>query len=69
LEWANECICNSGKPNFNSIEFIVKNSKIEIICGKCLGTICWWPISTEQVVPVVARGTKKSSAAITVEID
>ena len=68
MEWANECNCNSGKTNFESIEFNTTNSRIEIVCGKCHGTIYWWPISTEQIVPVAARGTKKSSA-ILVETD
>jgi hypothetical protein len=60
LEWANECKCNSGKPNFDAIEFSPNNSRIELVCGKCHGVICWWPISTEQTAPSAARGTKKS---------
>jgi hypothetical protein len=62
LQWVNECICNSGKPNFDQIEFGFNNSRIELLCGKCHGMICWWPISTEQIVPIAALGTKKSSA-------
>lgn len=59
---ANGCVCNSGKPNFDSIEFIVKNSRLQVVCGKCLDIICWWPISIEQIVPVAAHGTRKLSA-------
>lgn len=35
-----------GKANFDAIEFITNNLRIEIVCGKCLGVIGWWPIST-----------------------
>jgi len=59
LQWAKECICNAGKTNFDVIEFNTNSSRIEIVCGKCHGVICWWPISTEQIVPLAARGTKK----------
>ena len=69
MQWVAERICNSGKPNFDQIEFSLNNSRIEIVCGKCHGTICWWPISTEQIVPVAARGTKKSSAIPTRTIE
>jgi hypothetical protein len=62
LEWACECNCKSGKPNFDAIEFSTNNSRIEVVCGKCRGVILWWPISTEQIAPIVAQGTKKSLA-------
>jgi hypothetical protein len=62
MQWTNECVCNSGKPSFDAIEFITKNSRIEIVCSECLGVICWWPISTEQIVPIAARGINKLSA-------
>jgi hypothetical protein len=62
LEWSKECICNSEKTCFDAIEFGTNSSRIELLCGKCNGLICWWPISTEQVFPMAARGTKKSSA-------
>ena len=65
MEWSKECVCNSGKPSFDAIEFILNSSRIKIVCGKCLGMICWWPISTQQSVPLAARGTKKSSAILT----
>jgi hypothetical protein len=67
LEWANDFNCNLGKPNFDSIEFHTTSSRIEIVCGKCHGVICWWPISIEQGVPMAARGTKKSSAIRTID--
>ena len=53
---------------FESIEFNTTNSRIEIVCGKCHGAICWWPISTEQIVPVAAGRIKKLSA-VQVELD
>jgi hypothetical protein len=62
MQWTNECFCNLGKPSFDAIGFITKNSKIEIVCNKCLGVICWWPISTEQKVLMAARGINKLSA-------
>jgi hypothetical protein len=61
LQWTEECNCNSGKPNFDVIEFSTTNSRIELVCGKCHCVICWWPISTEQTSPSAAHGTKKSS--------
>jgi len=64
MQWTKECKCNSGKPNFDAIEFITNTSRIEIVCGKCHDVICWWSISTEQTVPMAARGTKKSSAVL-----
>ena len=64
LQWAKECFCNSGKTNFDAIEFSTNSSRIEIVYGKCHGTICWWPISTEQIVSIAARGTKEKSLAI-----
>ena len=67
LQWTEECNCNSGKTNFDSIEFHTTSSKLEIVCGKCHGVICWWPISTEQVVPMAVRVTKKSSAIRTID--
>ena len=47
MQWTKECICNVGKINFDAIEFSTNNSRIETVCGKCHGVICWWPISTE----------------------
>ena len=64
MQWTNECICNSGKMNFDAIEFSTNSSRIALVCGECQGVICWWPISTEQFVPVVARGTEEKSLAI-----
>jgi hypothetical protein len=49
LAWTKECICNSGKPNFDAIEFSTNNSRMEIVCGNCRGVICWWPINIEQI--------------------
>jgi hypothetical protein len=60
LEWVNECNCDSGKPNFDEIEFGADSSKMEIVCGKCHRVICWWPISTERTALFAAHGTKKS---------
>lgn len=51
LQWTKECVCNSGKPNFDAIEFSANSSKIVIVCGKCHGMICWWPIGPEQIAP------------------
>ena len=64
MEWIEECNCNSGKPSFDAIEFILNSSKLKIVCCKCLGLICWWPLSTQQVVSAAARGTRKSSKLI-----
>ncbi len=49
LEWTKGCTCNSGKPNFDAIEFNTNNSRMEILCGNCSSVICWWPINTEQI--------------------
>ncbi len=43
---------------YTAIEFHTFNLRIEIVCGKCLSIICWWPINTEQGIPLSARGTK-----------
>jgi hypothetical protein len=64
MQWTKECTCNSGKTNFDAIEFNTNNLRMEIVCGKCHGTICWWPISTEQVVSIAAQATKEKSLAI-----
>ena len=58
MQWTKECICNAGKPNFDAIEFSTNNSRIELVCGKCHGVICWWPISTEQIAPFSGHGIK-----------
>ena len=65
MEWIKECICNAGKTNFDAIEFSTNNSRIQIICGICHGMVCWWSISTDQIVSTAAAGTKKSSAILT----
>ena len=65
LEWTEECTCNSGKPSFDAIEFRTNSSRMEIVCSKCHGMICWWPISTEQIASTSARGTTKSSSILT----
>jgi hypothetical protein len=49
LEWIKECTCNSGKPNFDAIVFNTNYSRMEIVCGKCRGVICWWPLNIEQI--------------------
>ena len=64
MQWTDECVCNSGKPSFDAIEFSTNNSRIELVCSKCHAVICWWPISTEQIMSTAARGTKKSSKLI-----
>ena len=64
LQWTKECVCNSGKPNFDAIEFSANSSKIVIVCGKCHGMICWWSISTEQIAtPLDEHRTKEKSLA------
>lgn len=65
LEWTKECVCNSGKPDFDTIEFNTNNSRMEIVCGNCQGVICWRPISTEQIVSTTVHGTQKSSMTMT----
>jgi hypothetical protein len=60
MQLSEECICNSGKTNFDSIEFHTTSSRLEIVCGKCHGIICWWPISTEKILALGARGKEKS---------
>jgi hypothetical protein len=47
-----------GQPNFDAIEFNANNSRMEIVCVSCHSVICWWPISTGQVVSTAALGTK-----------
>jgi hypothetical protein len=62
MQSTKECICNSGKTNFDAIEFNTNSSRIEVVCGKCHGVVCWWPISTDQTVSKTAHETQKSSA-------
>ena len=62
LQWTKECVCNSGKPNFDAIEFSANSSKIVIVCGKCHSMICWWPISTEQIAPPLDEHRKKEKS-------
>lgn len=64
MQWTKECKCNSGKTNFDAIEFSTNNSRIEILCGKCHGVICWWPISIQHIVLPGERVTKEKSQAI-----
>lgn len=61
LQWTKECICNSGKTSFDAIEFSTNNSRIALICGKCHGVVCWWPISTEQAAQSEERASPKIS--------
>ena len=72
MQWTKECICNSGKPNFDAIEFSTNNSRIELVCGKCHSVIYWWHISTEQIpvldehrtkVEVINNSNKNQTAA------
>lgn len=42
-------------------EFILNSSKLKVVCCKCLGLICWWPLSTQQIVSAAARRTRKYS--------
>lgn len=62
MQWAKQCICNSGRMCFDAIEFGTKSTRIELFCGKCHGMICWWPISTEQVVPPLERHRTKDKS-------
>ena len=64
MQWTKECTCNSGKTNFGAIKFLTNSSRIEIVCGKCHGVICWLPISTERFVPRDKHKTKEKSLAI-----
>jgi hypothetical protein len=64
LEWTKVCICNSGKPNFDATEFSTNNSRIQLVCGKCHGVICWWPISTDQIIALDESRTKEKSLTI-----
>ena len=34
LQWTKECVCNSGKPNFDAIEFGANSSKIVVWYGR-----------------------------------
>lgn len=61
LQWTKECICNSGKTSFDTLEFSTNNSRIALVCVKCRGVICWWPISTEQAAPSDERDSPKIS--------
>jgi hypothetical protein len=64
LQWIEECACNSGKTNFEAIEFSTNNSRMELVCGKCHGVICWWHLSTEQIEPFDELRTKEKSLTI-----
>ena len=61
MQWTKGCICNSGKTNFDAIEFSTNSSRIELFCGKCHGIICWWPINIEQITPFSGHGIKERS--------
>jgi hypothetical protein len=50
--------------NFEAIEFSTNNSRMELVCGKCHGVICWWHISTEQIQPLDELRTKEKSLTI-----
>jgi hypothetical protein len=41
LQWTEVCISNLGKPSFEGIEFITNCSRLELVCSKCHGVICW----------------------------
>jgi hypothetical protein len=58
-------IAMQENPIHDAIEFNTNNSRIELLCGKCHGVICWWPISTIQTSSLAAHGAKKSSAIST----
>ena len=68
MQWTRECICNSGKPNFDAIEFGTNNSRIELVCGKCHGIICWWHISTERIALLDEHRIKEKSLTIPTKI-
>jgi hypothetical protein len=52
------------KAKFDLMEFSTNNSKIELVCGKCHGVICWWHISTEQIPLLDQDRTKVRSLII-----
>jgi hypothetical protein len=48
-----------------TVKNFTNNSRIEIVCGKCYGVICWWPINTEQALaPFDEQRTKEKSLVI-----
>ena len=67
MQWTKDCVCNAGKTNFDSIEFSTNNSRIALVCGKCRGMICWWPISIEQVAPSGEHRAIEKSLAIPID--
>lgn len=69
MQWTKECKCNSGKTNFDTIEFGTNPSRIEIVCSKCHGVICWWPISTEQVALSDEQRTNDESVTMPARIN
>ncbi|MGH9974289.1 MAG: hypothetical protein ACRD8Z_00420 [Nitrososphaeraceae archaeon] len=64
MEWTKECTCNAGKPSFEAIEFNSNNSRMEIVCGKCHGTICWRSINTDQISTPDENKTKEKSLTV-----
>ena len=64
MQWTKEFVCSSGKPNFDSLEFSTNSSRIELLCGKCHRMICWWPISTEQIMTLDKQRSKEKSLVI-----
>ena len=64
MQWTEECVCNSGRPNFDLIEFSTNSSRIEILCGKCHCVICWWPISIVQVMALDKQRIKEEKSVV-----
>lgn len=64
MQWTEECVCNLGKSNFDAIEFSTNSLRIELLCGKCHSMICWWSISTEQIVALDEHSTKVRSLVV-----
>jgi hypothetical protein len=56
--------CNHGVINFNSVEFMINDSRIELRCRKCNNMVGWWHIFAEKIKPIKRAWSEEECLAM-----
>ena len=51
--WYKDCNCNHKIIDFDSIEFKMNDSTIDLQCIECNGLMGWWHRRLEKITPLI----------------
>jgi hypothetical protein len=59
MQWCKDCDCNRKIIDFDSIEFKIDGSRIDLRCVICNGLIGWWHTQNQKIRPQIRTGSEE----------